>query len=386
MSYTPIRQFTMPEVHYGPGSRSLAGEQLQRLRVDRVLLVSDETVLAQSWLKELEASLREADMEVTTFSDVSPNPRDQQVRKGAALYLEAECNGILAVGGGSPMDAAKGIAMMVSNSRDVLEFRGVDLVERPLPPMVFIPSTAGTASEVSQFSIILDTRERVKIAIVSNRIVPDVALVDPETTQTVDVTLVAATGMDVLVHAMEAYVSTRHSAMTDLQALDAVRLVAACLPARMRNLNDEAARNGMMLASMEAGLAFSNAILGAVHAMAHSLGGLLDLPHGECNAILLPYVVDFNYDAEPERYDKLGRLLGVSVDTPPTDRKPALLSAIRNMQRVVGMDHGLAAVGVKQDDIPALARKAREDPCLLTNPKACTEADLEAILRAAMFG
>jgi alcohol dehydrogenase class IV len=195
------------------------------------------------------------------------------------------------------MDAAKCIGIMVANTRDILEFRGVDLVENPLPPMVFVPSTAGTASEVSQFSIVLDTRERVKIAIVSNRVVPDVALVDP----------------------------------------------------------------------------------------AHSLGGFLDMPHGECNAILLPHVVDFNYDAEPERYDRIGLRLGVSADTPAADRKAALLAAIRNMQRVVGMDHGLAAVGVKHDDIPALARKAREDPCLLTNPKACTEEDLEGIFRAAMF-
>lgn len=386
MSYLPIRSFAMPEVFYGPKSRVLAGAQLKRLRVDRVMLVSDETVLAQPWMKDILDSLSQADMEVTVFSDIAPNPRDEQVRRGVTRYLQAECDGILAVGGGSPMDAAKGIAMMVSNNRDILEFRGMNLVDRPLPPMVFIPTTAGTASEVSQFSIILDTQERVKIAIVSSRIVPNAALVDPETTQTVDAQLVAATGMDVLVHAMEAYVSTQHSAMTDLQALDAVRLVSACLPARMRNLEDEAARNGMMLASMEAGLAFSNAILGAVHAMAHSLGGLLDLPHGECNAILLPHVVDFNYDAEPERYDRLGRLLGVSADTPAVDRKPALLAAIRNMQRVVGMDHGLASVGVKQADIPALALKAREDPCLLTNPKACTETDLESIFRAAMFG
>ena len=384
MSYLPIRQFAMPLVHYGPGSRTLAGNQLQRLRVDRVMLVSDETVLSQPWMAEILDSLSRADMEMVLFSEVSPNPRDHQVRSGAALYLKEECNGILAVGGGSPMDTAKGIAMMVSNNRDILEFRGVDQVEKALPPMVFIPSTAGTASEVSQFSIVVDSRERVKIAIVSHRIVPDVALVDPETTATVDAALVAATGMDVLVHAMEAYVSTNHSAMTDLQALDAVRLVAAFLPARMRNVDDVAARNGMMLASMEAGLAFSNAILGAVHAMAHSLGGLLDLPHGECNAILLPHVVDFNYDAEPERYDRLGRLLGVSADTPVSDRKGALLAAIRNMQRVVGMGHGLAHVGVVESSIPALAMKAREDPCLLTNPKACTQADLEGIFRAAL--
>lgn len=384
MAYQPIRRFIMPEVHYGPDSRAQAGTHLQRLGVARVLLVTDRGVMVQPWMETIHQSLRAENIQSVVYSDVSPNPRDTEVRRGVIRYLREGCDGILAVGGGSPMDCAKAIGAMVTNNRDVLEFRGIDLIERPLPPLVFIPTTAGTASEVSQFSIILDTQERVKIAIVSRQIVPDVALVDAETTMTVDAQLVAATGMDVLVHAMEAYVSTSHSSMTDLQALDAVRLVAAHLPARMRDLADADARNGMMLASMEAGLAFSNAILGAVHAMAHSLGGLLDLPHGECNAILLPHVVAFNYDAEPERYDKLGELLGVPAGTPAASRKEALLAAIRSIQRVAGMDHGLASVGVKADDIPQLARKAREDPCLLTNPKACTEEDLQGIFLAAM--
>jgi len=224
----------------------------------------------------------------------------------------------------------------------------------------------------------------VKIAIVSGKIIPNVALVDPETTSTVSPDLVAATGMDVLVHAVEAYASSSHSDLTDLHALQAVRLVAAHLGERFRNPEDRIARNGMMMASMHAGLAFSNGMLGAVHAMAHSLGGLLDLPHGECNAILLPHVVDFNYDAESERYDTIGHLLGVPTGIRKEDGKAALMDEIRGMQRVVGMDHGLAAVGVKTSDIPDLARKSREDPCLLTNPKACLESDLQLLFKSAM--
>ena len=151
MSYLPIRSFTMPEVYYGPGSRSLAGEQLSRLRVTHVLLVTDEKVHVQPWVREIEASVRDAGVEMTLFSRISPNPRDTEVRKGTAVYLKAGCDGILAVGGGSPMDAAKGIGIMVSNSRDILEFGGWILWKSRLPPMVFVPSTAGTASEVSQF-------------------------------------------------------------------------------------------------------------------------------------------------------------------------------------------------------------------------------------------
>ncbi len=384
MGYMPVRRFVMPEILYGPGCRAQTGKHAKTLGMSRVLLVTDAGVLSQSWMKEILESLTKAEISVILFDQVTPNPRDTEVRSGLVLYRKEGCDGIVSVGGGSPMDCAKGIGIMMANRRDILEFRGLELVENRLPPMVFVPSTAGTASEVSQFAIIMDTVERVKIAIVSRKVVPDIALVDPETTVTVGPALVAATGMDVLVHAMEAFVSSSHSELTDLHALQAVRLVAAHLPERIRKPANRAARNGMMMASMQAGLAFSNGMLGAVHAMAHSLGGLLDLPHGECNAILLPHVVAFNYDSEPERYDALGVLLGVQEDLVAEERKMALLDAIRRMQRIVGMDHGLASVGVKPADIPDLARKAREDPCLLTNPKACLETDLREIFLAAM--
>lgn len=192
------------------------------------------------------------------------------------------------------IDCAKGIGVASTNRKHMLEFKGVDHVPIPGPPFIAIPSTAGTSADVSQFAIINDTDRRCKFAIISKSVVPDVALIDPTTTTTMDPYLTACTGMDALVHAIEAFVSTAHSPLFDIHALEAIRLVCKHLPFAIRNPQDAEARGGMMLASLEAGLAFSNASLGAVHAMAHSLGGYLDLPHGECNVLLLDHVVAFN--------------------------------------------------------------------------------------------
>ncbi len=211
------------------------------------------------------------------------------------------------------MDCAKGIGIVTTNNSHILNFEGVDMVDVPGPPLICIPSTAGSSADVSQFAIITDTERDVKISIVSKAMVPDAALIDPELTSTMDAQLTAATGMDALTHAIEAYVSNANSALTDLLALDAIEQVSDNLAAVIKDPENLELRGKVMLGSMEAGLAFSNAILGAVHAMAHSLGGYLDLPHGECNAILLPYVIRVNFPYAVERYSRIAEKMGVSV-------------------------------------------------------------------------
>ena len=217
----------------------------------------------------------------------------------------------MAVGGGSVIDCAKGIGIVSSNRRHILEFVGADRIPTPMPPVVCVPTTGGTSADLSQFAIFTDLVARTKVAIVSKAVVPDVSLIDPRTLTTMDRYLTACTGMDALVHAFEAFASNAHSPLTDLHALEAIRLVRTSLPACIRDPSDLDARGRMMLASLEAGLAFSNASLGAVHAMAHSLGGALDLPHGECNSILLSHVVAFNFSTASERYDRIGEAMGL---------------------------------------------------------------------------
>jgi alcohol dehydrogenase class IV len=291
----------------------------------------------------------------------------------------------VAVGGGSPMDCAKGIGLVAESGRHVLEFEGVDRVEAPSPPLLCVPTTAGSSADVSQFAIILDSRRAVKIAIVSKAVVPDVALVDPAATVTMDPGLTVNTGLDALTHAMEAYVSSAHQPLADHLALEAVRLVAANLERARDHPGDLAARERMMLGSMYAGLAFSNAILGAVHAMAHALGGLLDLPHGLCNAILLDHVAAANFPSAPVRYMALARAMGavIPADIPADEARELVVSAMRSFKTRLGAMVTLGELGVTRAHLSELARAAAADPCLATNPRSLGVLDIAAIYEQA---
>jgi alcohol dehydrogenase class IV len=379
-----LRKFVAPEIVFGAGARRMAGGFARNLGLERVLLVSDPGVDKAGWTSEVLKSLEKENIASHLFTDVSPNPRVEEVMHGAEIYREKGCSGIVAVGGGSPMDCAKGIGIVAASGGHILEYEGVDRIRHPVPPLIFVPTTSGTSADVSQFAIISNRKELVKIAIVSKAIVPDVALIDPVTLLTMDPYLTACTGMDALVHAMEAFVSTAASPMTDLHALEAVRLVTAHLPACLKNPEDVELRGKLMLGSLEAGLAFSNAILGAVHAMAHSLGGFLDLPHGECNALLLEHVVNFNYDHASERYKEVAKAFGLDVrGLSGREIQSRLVAAIQDLKRQVGVVRTLHAAGVQSADIPVLASKAVHDACLLTNPRKAGQKDIETIYAEA---
>jgi alcohol dehydrogenase class IV len=375
-----LRKFVAPEFIFGIDARRLAGRYAKNFGARKVLLVTDPGVVAAGWADDVRASLREEGLDDAVFSGVTSNPRADEVAAGAELYYREGCNAIVAVGGGSPIDCAKGIGIVSSNKKSILDFAGVDKVEFPTPPLICVPTTAGSSADVSQFAIITDAPRQVKIAIISKMIVPDVALIDPVATTTMSAELTASTGMDALCHAIEAYVSTAHSPITDVHALEAIRLIMANLVQVIREPENIDLRGEMMLASLEAGLAFSNASLGAVHAMAHSLGGLMDAPHGECNAILLPYVIEFNFDTVAERYREIGKAIGLDVSAmTPSAVRSAVVSALVRLIDEAGISHNLTQLGVDRSQIPELARKAMRDPCIFTNPRQPAESDLEAI-------
>jgi alcohol dehydrogenase len=375
-----LRKFVAPEFIFGVGARNLAGRYAVNFGVNKALVVSDDGVAAAGWLDAVLASLKEEGVQTEIFTHVHSNPRDFEVMEGAELYRAKNCQAVIAVGGGSPMDCAKGIAIVSSNSGNILEFEGVDEVGKPGPPLICIPTTAGSSADVSQFAIINDITRQVKIAIISKTVVPDAALIDPETTVTMDAYLTACTGLDALTHAIEAYVSNAQSPVTDLHALEAINLVWHSLKNAIEEPNDLDVRSRMMLGSMDAGLAFSNASLGAVHAMAHSLGGLLDLPHGECNALLLEHVVDFNFTSASDRYLAIGRVMDLPMDEKDLPgSKRNLVSGIHEFRCSLGVNRTLGNIGVKQETITELAKKAYRDPCLVTNPCPATEKDLERI-------
>lgn len=382
-AFFELRKFVAPEFVFGEGAARLAGQYARNLGARRVLLVSDPGVQRVGWTGLVEQSLRAEGLEVSLFLDVSPNPRDFEVMAGVERYSRDQCDCIVAVGGGSPMDLAKGVGIVSTNGGHILRFEGADMVDKPAPPLVCVPTTAGSSADVSQFAIINDTARRLKIAIVSKAVVADAALIDPVLTVSMDPKLTAETGMDALSHALEAYGSNASSPLTDLLALSAMARVRTHLLRALAAPGDLEARGEMMLGSLEAGLAFSNAILGAVHAMAHSLGGFLDLPHGLCNAILLPHVVDRNFEAAPERYLKAAEALGVSARTPKAAR-PKLKAALQDLARQAGLDQDLAGLGVTREQLRGLARNAAQDPCMTTNPAALSLGDIEALYEQAL--
>ena len=380
-----LRKFVAPEFIFGLEARQLAGRYARKLGGSRVLVISDPGVAAAGWTEDVVANLEAEGLLVTRFCGVSPNPRDTEVTTGAELFREAGCDLIVAVGGGSVMDCAKGIGIVAANGGSILDFEGVDRVPAPMAPLICIPTTGGTSADVSQFAIITNTQERVKIAIISKAVVPDVALIDPTTLLTMDAYLTACTGMDAMVHAIEAYVSNAHSPITDLHALEAIRLVSTHLRASAEAPADLELRTQIMLASLQAGLAFSNASLGSVHAMAHSLGGYMDLAHGECNALLLPHVMDYNFARTPERFRRIGEAMGCDLrGLSDRESRSRLMAHVLELRKDCGIDHGLAERGVRSSDLYRLASKAIEDPCNATNPRVPSREDLLTLYSEAM--
>ncbi|MGE5546853.1 MAG: alcohol dehydrogenase-like regulatory protein ErcA [Solirubrobacterales bacterium] len=380
-----LRKFVAPEFIFGVGARHRVGFYARNLNARRVLVVTDEGVTAAGWLADVLDSLGQEGIRSTVFSALTPNPKDHEVMTGADLYREAACDVIVAVGGGSVIDCAKGIGIMAANGGHILDFEGVDRIPAPGPPLICIPTTAGTSADISQFAIICNTSERSKIAIISKTVVPDVALVDPETTVTMDPYLTACTGIDALTHAIEAYVSTASSPVVDVHALSAIRGIRAHLLDAIADPAKLEPREQMMLASLQAGLAFSNASLGAVHAMAHSVGGYLDLPHGETNALLLEFVVDFNFPTTAERYHDIGEALGLDLrGRTSAEQKRLIMEDIRSLRVAAGIHDGLEARGLRTGYLRDLAHNAVRDACIYTNPRRANAADVEAIYSEAL--
>jgi alcohol dehydrogenase len=337
------------------------------------------------WPAELISQLRAAGLRPEVWTDLTPNPKDHEIEAGHERYREAGCDVVLGIGGGSVIDAAKGVALLAANGGAILDYEGIDRIEHPIPPLIMMPSTSGTGADVSQFCIVTDTVRHTKITIMGRALVPDVSVIDPRLLMTMPDALGAATGLDALTHGIEAFVSRAHNPLTDVHALTAVALVTANLERTMTGREDPQARTLMAQGSLEAGLAFTNAILGATHAMSHQVGGLLDAPHGVVNGILLPHVIRYNAVSDPHRFVPLAEAAGLTGDGAPADvLVERLASAVRALGDRVGVPRGLRELGVTPADIPRLALTTLDDACLATNPRDAGAGDIEAIFRAAL--
>jgi alcohol dehydrogenase len=375
-----LRKHLVPEFIFGDNALNLVGRYASNLCARKVLIVTDSGIIKAGWLDCVISSLKEENINYLIFDEVTQNPKDYEVMKGAELFKSKGCDVIVGIGGGSPMDCAKGIGIVSSNRLDILEFEGVDKVKIPIPPLICIPTTAGTSADISQFAIITDTQKAKKMAIISKTVVPDVSLIDAITTTTMDYNTTAATGMDALVHAIEAYVSNASSPLTDLYAQEAIRLIYSNLKKTLDEPLNLDYRNNMMQGSLLAGMAFSNASLGLVHAMAHSLGGLKDLLHGECNALLLEQSILFNFESSPEKYARILEITGgQSNSLSPEEIKLKLYQTISELRNIVGIDFTLHQMGIQRHELKQLAENAFYDACLATNPGKISVEQIEGL-------
>jgi alcohol dehydrogenase len=374
-----VSEFHIPALNLmGAGSVQKAVDAMQARGFRRTLIVTDAGLVKAGLVAQVQSQLMAADIQSFVFDGVQPNPTTANVGAGLALLREKKGDSVISLGGGSPHDCAKAIALVAVNGGQIQDYEGVDKSAKPQLPLVAINTTAGTASEMTRFCIITDESRHIKMAIVDKHTTPILSVNDPETMLGMPASLTAATGMDALTHAVEAYVSTAANPITDACALKAVSLIAANLRAAVSNGQDMAAREQMAYAQFLAGMAFNNASLGYVHAMAHQLGGFYDLPHGVCNAVLLPHVQAFNARVASARLADVAVALGAEASA------EAALAAIRQLAADVGIPAGLTQLGVKDEDIATLAANALKDACGLTNPIQPTQAEVEAIYRAAL--
>ena len=377
--------FFIPAVNImGNGCLDEAMTAIRNYGFRKALIVTDAGLAKAGVAARIAEKLALQDIESVIFDGAKPNPSIANVEAGLEVLKQHQCDFVVSLGGGSPHDCAKGSALCATNGGHIRDYEGVDQSSKPQLPLVAINTTAGTASEMTRFCIITDEDRHVKMAIVDRNVTPLLSVNDPELMVAMPKGLTAATGMDALTHAIEAYVSTAANPITDACAIKAMELISQNLRKAVQDGKDLTARENMAYAQFLAGMAFNNASLGFVHAMAHQLGGFYDLPHGVCNAVLLPHVQTFNASVCAARLTDVARALGVDVSgLSPEEGAQAAVAAIRTLARDVEIPAGLRDLGAKLDDIPILATNALKDACGLTNPRKADQAQIEEIFRNA---
>lgn len=361
-------------------------DYIKPLGFKKALIVTDPILPKIGLTKKLTDVLDKIGVGYALFDGAQPNPTVSNVNAGLKVLKENSADFIVSFGGGSSHDCAKGVAIVAANGGKIEDYEGVNKSAKPCLPLIAVNTTSGTASQMTRFCIITDETRHVKMAIVDWHVTPIVAVDDADLMVAMPPGLTAATGMDALTHAVEAVVSIIATPVTDAAAIKAIALISDNLRKAVANGNDIEAREMMTYAEYLAGIAFNNASLGYVHAMAHQLGGFYDLPHGVCNAILLPAVQDYNAKVVPERFVAIAEAMGLDVaGATPAQAAEKAIAAIRKLSADIGIPAGLKDLkGFDAKDIPTLSVNALKDACGFTNPKQATQPEIEGIFKAAI--
>ena len=372
---------------FGVGVSERIGEEAKQVGMKKVLIVTDEGIRNCGILEKIETSLRKRQVEVNVFDGVEINPGSGVVEKGKRAYRENGCDALIAVGGGACLDAAKAIGVMLTNEGRIEDYDfGRKQVKNSIPSLITVTSTAGTGSEINFWSVITDSERKVKMNIGSPLMSPKLALVDPELTVTLPRDLTAAMGMDALTHAIEGYVSLSSSPVTDALALQAIRVISRNLPKAVANGKNTSARYNTLLGSVLAGMVDGNAGCGNAHAIGAVLGGYYNAPHGILNAVLLPYVMEFNLIALPEKFVEIAKAMGETTEgLSLIEAAEKAVKVVRNLSENIGISRTLreVAVGMKKEDIPKVAEVALADMNSQNNPRVNKVQDLIQIMGSA---
>ncbi|MGE4422136.1 MAG: iron-containing alcohol dehydrogenase [Pseudodesulfovibrio sp.] len=370
-----IFKFAIPEVIFGRGSLQYASICAKRLGASKIFVVSDSGVEEAGWVDALFDILRQEHLDFVYFNDVVPNPRDFQVHNGAELYRREEADVVMALGGGSPMDAAKGIALIVSNGGAIADYEGANLVRNPLPPMVFIPTTMGSESNISQFTVITDVERRVKMTVISRTLVPNISITDPLLLKTLTREQIIPPLFDSLAHAVESYVSPIANTFTESLSLKGLDLLMKHIrPAlEQRGLDD---LEQLAIAGTSSGMAFTNASVGLGHALAHALGGMHDVVHGVAHSLLLPSVMRYNLPVCEAKMARMGEV--ITGKRLKTDEATALagIEALERLREEIGIPCRLREILPERTMLPQASHNAVKDICLLTNPRPADWKDI----------
>ncbi|MBN7575201.1 MULTISPECIES: iron-containing alcohol dehydrogenase [Clostridium] len=379
--------YLVPSVNFmGANSVSVVGERCKILGGKKALIVTDK------FLRDMEGGaveltvkyLKEAGLDVAYYDGVEPNPKDVNVIEGLKIFKNENCDMIVTVGGGSSHDCGKGIGIAATHEGDLYDYAGIETLSNPLPPIVAVNTTAGTASEVTRHCVLTNTKKKIKFVIVSWRNLPLVSINDPMLMVKKPAGLTAATGMDALTHAIEAYVSKDANPVTDASAIQAIKLISQNLRQAVALGENLEARENMAYASLLAGMAFNNANLGYVHAMAHQLGGLYDMPHGVANAMLLPHVERYNMISNPKKFADIAEFMGENISgLSVIEAAEKAIDAMFRLSKDVGIPASLKEMGIKEKDFEYMAELALLDGNAFSNPRKGNERDIVNIFKAA---
>lgn len=374
------QRFILNEVSYfGPGARKELPEVLTQMGVKKALVTSDKGLIKVGTTKMVTDVLDEMGFPYDIYSEIKPNPTVTNVKQGVEAFKASGADCIIAIGGGSSMDTAKGIGIVANNPEfgDIVSLEGCAPTKNKSVPIIALPTTAGTGAEVTINYVIIDEERQAKMVCVDPNDIPAVAIVDPELMYSLPKGLTAATGMDALTHAIEGYITKGAWIMSDMYELQAIKMIAENLPIAVEEPTNPVGREGMALAQYIAAQAFSNVGLGLVHGMAHPMGSLHDIPHGVANALLLPTIMEFNMPTRIEKYGIIAQHMGVdTTGMTPEEAAQAAVDAVRELSIRVGIPQHLSEIGITEADIPALAAQAITDVCTPGNPRDVTEAEI----------